>query len=59
MFNIYKLTEQLVAYRSELRHQLQQCFDTQHPYNVPAIKQKLEHVDALIDSLKQDIFELL
>ena len=58
-FNIFKLTDQLIAYRSELTHQLQQCFDQQHPYNAPMLKAKLEHVDALIGSLKQDILELL
>ena len=59
MFSIFKLTEQLIAYRSELTHQLQQCFDMQHPYNVPTIEAKLNHVDELISALKQDILELL
>lgn len=59
MFSIFKLTDQLVAYRSELTHQLQQCFDMQHPYNVPKLKQQLEHIDALIEDLKQDILDLL
>lgn len=59
MFNIFKLAEQLVAYRNELTHRLQQCFDEQHPYNVAELNARLKYVDALIEIVKQDIYQLL
>lgn len=57
--NIFKLTDQLVSYRHELEHRLQQCFDNNHPYNVTELNNKLELVDRLIGELKCEILEIL
>lgn len=59
IFDIWKLAAQLVAYRRELTHQLQQCFDLNHPYNVATLKSRLEIVEQLIEAIKPDIYGML